>query len=312
MNAAVNSYASTPARWSSESCRPAPSYASAAIHERPPGVVPASGPDASPSTRSPAIRIAGRTPGTRWTNEPEERPRLQRPRQRPEPAEVDVDLAQALERGGQPEVLGAADRDRLARAAGDHERAHPLGRAHGDHAARRGRRGCRPASRRPATRACPPRTSSARRPARSSRRRPARRPARRLQRQSARQRARREVVAHGGQQRGAGALSGRPELLEDAADELRLARRVHVRAPRGDRRRARRASPISGTGRRWRRARRRRRRGRRPCSPASRPRARTRARRAARPEPPRAPAMRAASTGRAPEATSRSAISRPV
>ena len=65
---------------------------------------------------SPAIRIAVRVARHLHHVLPEERPGLQRARQRPEPAQVDVDLAQPRIGRRQRVVLGAADRDRLAPA----------------------------------------------------------------------------------------------------------------------------------------------------------------------------------------------------
>ena len=128
---------------------------------------------------------------------------LQRPRQRPEPADVDVDLAAAAEyAGGSAEVLGAADRHRRPLAPGDRERAHALGRRARSARGRRGTRGWS-ASVTP--------TSDSRVPSESAARACAQRVVAdvhahgawpgRLERERAGQRARDVVVAHRGQER---------------------------------------------------------------------------------------------------------------
>ena len=132
-------------------------------------------------------------------------------------------------------MLGAADRDRRALLALDRERAHALGRPHA--AQRAVAEGVGVAERRAHHRAA---RADARRGAARAERvvadvDPHRLLAALLQRQPAGERARHPVVAHRGHQRDAGALGGRAVLLEDAADERRLAGRVEVGGAAGDR-----------------------------------------------------------------------------
>jgi hypothetical protein len=133
-------------------------------------------------------------------------------------------------------VLGRADRDALALAAGDREGLHPVGGARRHEGAAAPREGVRD-------------QHADHRRARPRRQRGAGVGAERevadvdrhgavpglLQGEGAGQRPRHPVVAHGGQERRARPLGGRPELLEHPADERGLAGRVDVRGAGGDR-----------------------------------------------------------------------------
>ena len=99
----------------------------------------------APSARSPANRIAGARQRDARHERADERPGLQRPRQRPEPAEVHVDLAQAA--GTRPAGRSARRRRREIASRGlpaTLEGAHPLRRRARRARARRGTRSSSP------------------------------------------------------------------------------------------------------------------------------------------------------------------------
>ena len=195
----------------------------------------------------PRSASSSRASGIRCTNSPTSDARLQRPGERAEPAEVDVDLAQPRDRRPGSAKCSAPPTEIASRAlARDRERAHALGRAHGRDRARRGTRNRR-ASVTP--------TSDSRVPADSDAAVRAERVvadvdahrvgARVLERERARQRAGREVVAHRGQQRRAGARA-------PAAPNSSNTRRMNGGSPvesryvaaGGDRRAHRRLAPL--------------------------------------------------------------------
>ena len=203
--------------------------------EPPPRPASSEGPPVEPLAKRPSSDSIARLAGGTFVIAPSaNEPDLHRPRHRAEPAEVGLDVGQRRWSRGKREVLGGADRDRpacscratLERAdaaparLGD-DPAVPVGEPGLEHRARRATPSCRRSSRAEAPALPPPvdevadldrRAAS---PASLSASAPARLPGH-------------PVVAERGQQGSARLLPARAPLLEDAADERRLAGRVEV------------------------------------------------------------------------------------